>query len=224
MNLLSIDVNDTLDIFGIENNTLSRFVCLDIIEYENNYNHRSNRYRLFDTDNNKSYILDVSKNYYLDIELTLKEFVEEMVFDLNFFSLLGTSPLAYSHPDINNIEHILYKYRKNPILNYESIKYIVDKSELPKNYKKYGYYQDGDENWYFLTKKYEPNMIKFGNEYRYEWEYQQDDDERLVIDIKTYPSLYDYIDKKPNFMIYTGRKLHRKSIKSINKEHIEIFG
>ena len=222
MNLLSIDVNDTLDIFGIENNTLSRFVCLDIIEYENNYNYRSNRYRLFDTDNNKSYILDVSKNYYLDIELTLKEFVEEMVFDLNFFSLLGTSPLAYSHPDINNIEHILYKYRKNPILSYESIKYIVDKSELPKNYKKYGYYQDGDENWYFLTKKYEPNMLKFGNEYRYEWEYQQDDDERLVIDIKTYPSLYDYIDKKPNFMIYTGKKLSRKNIRSINKEYMKI--
>lgn len=221
-NLLSLKIGNTIEISGIYTNTVSKFICKDIVSYENNYNYNSNRYTLFSVDSKKYYRLDVSKNYYGDIDITLLNLIEELEFDLNFFSLLGTSPLAYNHPDIQHLDYILYKYKKSPISTYETIKYFVNKDDLPKSYKEYGYFQDGNSNWYFLTKKYEPSLIKCDHEYKYIWQYEQSDNEILTIEIITYNSVLKYLEKKPNFMIYTGKKLSRKNIRSINKEYMKI--
>ncbi len=211
--LLSLKEDMSIMLKNIIDKDYSIFVCQDVIEYENSYNYRSNRYILRSIDNNQQFILDVQKRYNQDIQIICYDNIEMMEYDLNFFSLLGTSPLGYRHKEMKNIDFILYKLINSAMSDTQTIKYIVSPDELPSEPTKKGYLKDGNGNWYFLSRRESGNMLKFEDDYKLSWEYEQDDNFRLLIEIKALTNIASYIKYRPTFFIYSGKELKRADIK-----------
>lgn len=199
-------------------NKKSLFKCEDIISYENRANFPATRYLLSDEDNH--YILDVQKDSMQNISMTCYQLIEEMDFDLNFLSLVGTSPLGYHNPKIPNIDYVLYDKVDKYHDEYEMIKFMVTKEELPKKPKESGYHQDGNGNWYFMTKRTNGALQKFEDDYKLTWEYKQEKDERLLIEMQAFKNVQEYIYHQPLIYIYEGKSLHRRDIKIIHTEKI----
>ena len=194
------------------------FRCIDMQTFENALNYPCTRYVLEKDD--ALFLLDVQKNKNLDISIICYQLIEEMDFDLNFLSLVGTSPLGYHNPNIPNIDYILYEKLENKAQERETIKFMLTKEELPENPKKLGYYKDGNGNWYFMTTRTKGTLLKFDDDYRLMWEYKQEKNERLLIELTAFPHMQDYIQNQPPIYIYEGTSLHRKDIKILKEEKV----
>ncbi len=194
------------------------FKCEEIIAYENAANFISTRYLLSHKD--AHYILDVQKDAMKNISLTCYQLIEKMEFDLNFLSLVGTSPLGYHNPKLPNIDYVLYEKLERYHDDTEMIKFMVTKEELPDNPKEAGYYQDGNGHWYFMTTRTKGALRKFEDDYRLTWEYKQEKDERLLIEMKAFKNMQEYIHQQPDIYIYEGTALHRRDIKILHEEVI----
>ena len=194
------------------------FKCEDVITFENGQNYMSTRYLLSNDD--ERYLLDVQKDSMQNISLTCYHLIEKMEFDLNFLSLVGTSPLGYHNPNIPNIDYILYEMKENFHDDNEMIKFMVTKEELPENPKELGYYQDGNKNWYFMTNRTKGALLKFNDDYKLSWEYKQEKNERLLIELQAYKNMQEYMHKKPTIYIYEGKSLHRRDIKILEEERV----
>jgi hypothetical protein len=214
--LLSIEKDMLVQIEDKKQQTPAIFRCIDVITFENAENYLSTRYLL--EKDTEHFILDVQKDSMLNISMTCYQLIEEMAFDLNFLSLVGTSPLGYHHPKIPNIDYILYEKVEKFYQDEEIIKFMVTKEELPENPKEMGYYQDGNGNWYFMTNRTKGSLLKFEDNYRLSWEYKQEKDERLLIELNAFTNMKEYIEKQPTIYIYEGQALHRRDIKILTKE------
>ncbi len=194
------------------------FKCEKIISYENSYNFPSTRYLL--SSKSELYILDVQKDSMKNISLTCYHLIEKMEFDLNFLSLVGTSPLGYHNPKMPNIDYVLYEKLEKYHDDNEMIKFMVTTDELPKNPEESGYHQDGNGNWYFMTTRTKGALHKFEDDYRLTWEYRQEKDERLLIEMKAFKNMQEYIQEQPLIYIYEGKSLHRRDIKIVQEERL----
>jgi hypothetical protein len=194
------------------------FQCQDVIIFENALNYPATRYIL--KKEGETYILDVQKDKLLNISLTCYQLIEEMEFDLNFLSLVGTSPLGYHNPTMPNIDYVLYENLEKFHHDYETIKFMVTKEELPENPEEMGYYQDGNGNWYFMTTRTKGTLLKFEDNYKLSWEYKQEKNERLLIELQAYKSMQEYIQQQPTIYIYEGTSLQRKDIKIVQEERV----
>ncbi len=194
------------------------FLCTDIINFENALNYPATRYLLEKED--QSYLLDVQKNKEKSISLTCYELIEEMDFDMSFLSLVGTSPLGYHHPQMPNIDYVLYEGIEKYHHEHETIKFMVTEEELPKDPKAYGYYQDGNGHWYFLSQRTKGTLLQFDDTYRLAWEYKQEKNERLLIELEAYTNMREYLQNKPDIYIYEGVSLARKDIKILHKAEV----
>lgn len=192
------------------------FKCIDVITFENAQNYRSTRYLL--EKEGEHYILDVQKDSMQNITLTCYQLIEEMDFDLNFLSLVGTSPLGYHNPKMPNIDYILYEKVEKLHQDEETIKFMVTQEELPKDPEEMGYYQDGNGHWYFMTKRVKGSLLKFEEDYKLSWEYKQEKNERLLIELEAFTNMQEYIQKQPTIYIYEGQSLQRRDIKILSKE------
>jgi Mg2+/Co2+ transporter CorB len=161
--------------------------------------------------------------YFVTEFLTVDRLLEEMEFDLNFLSLVGTSPLGYHRPDMKNIDYILYDLIKKENSDIDSIKFLVTKDELPDNPEEKGYAQDGNSNWYFMANRTKGSMLKFSDDYKLSWEYKQEENERLLIEMIAQKGMQDYIKNEPSIYVYDGKALKRKDIKILTDEKIEHF-
>jgi len=211
--LLNLSVDSEIELKEIDDIDNHPFICEDIESYINQFNYPSYRYYLRSLITYDTYILDVQKCYNQDIKLLCIKEEERLEYDQNFLSLVGTSPLGYNHKELQHIDFILYNIVSNPMSSFETIKYIVDKDELPSNPEEKGYLKDGNNNWYFLAKKDDGAIIKFENAYKRVWEYKQDEDQRLIIETKALKSEWEYIKIRPDISIYIGKRLHRRDIR-----------
>ncbi|HIP46316.1 MAG TPA: hypothetical protein EYG95_02020 [Campylobacterales bacterium] len=216
--LLSLEKDMLLQIDINKKNDTNLFKCEDIVTFENGANYLSTRYLLSNDD--QRYILDVQKDSMQNISLTYYQLIEKMEFDLNFLSLVGTSPLGYHNPNIPNIDYVLYEKLEKFHDDNEMIKFMVTEDELPQNPQELGYYQDGNKHWYFMTNRTKGELLKFKDEYKLSWEYKQEKDERLLIELQAFKNMQDYIHKKPTIYIYEGKSLHRRDIKIVVEERL----
>jgi hypothetical protein len=221
--LLCLEKDMHIELKGLDDEKSQLFRCEDIVEYENEYNYNCSRYILSSEHSSSLHILDVQKNYDKDIKLTCYRLLEEMEFDLNFLSLVGTSPLGYHRPDMKNIDYILYDLIKKHNSDMDSIKFMVTKEELPSSPEEKGYAQDGNGNWYFMANRTKGSMLKFDDAYKLSWEYKQDEDERLLIEMKAQKGMQEYIKNEPSIYVYDGKALKRKDVKIVQEELIEEF-
>jgi hypothetical protein len=221
--LLCLEKDIYIELKGIDKEESLLCRCEDVILYENEHNYKCSRYILSSNESYSLYILDVQKTYEKDIKITCYKLLEEMEFDLNFLSLVGTSPLGYNRPDMKNIDYILYDLVKKPNSDTESIKFLVTKDELPDNPEDKGYAQDGNSNWYFMANRTKGSMLKFSDDYKLSWEYKQDDDERLLIEMVAQKGIQDYIKNAPPIYVYDGKALKRRDIKILTSKKIEQF-
>ena len=194
------------------------FTCMDVIHFENAHNFHASRYLL--SFGGEQYLLDVQKTHTKSISLHFYQLIEMMDFDLNFLSLVGTSPLGYHNPNIKNIDYILYEKVHHPQEEKETIKFLVSEDELPDDPEEMGYYQDGNHNWYFMSDRSRGDLLKFEDEYKRSWEYRQEADERLLIQLSAFKSIREYIHEKPPIYIYEGKILKRKDIKITIKQKV----
>ncbi len=193
------------------------FKCKEVISFENAHNYQSTRYHL--SNETDSYILDVQKDSMKNISLTCYHLIEEMDFDLNFLSLVGTSPLGYHNPKMPNIDYVLYEKETKHHEEYETIKFMVTEDELPENDpEEMGYYKDGNGNWYFMTKRTKGSLLKFEDDYKLSWEYKQEKDERLLIEMQAFKNMQEYINQQPTIFVYEGTALRRRDIKIVTTE------
>jgi hypothetical protein len=211
--LLNIDFDTIIEIGSNSKFETTNYEVIDEIYYENHLNHPSNRYLLLDLDSEDIKILDIQKDSFNDIKMTLYELIERMDFDLNFLSLVGTSPLGYHNPKMPNIDYIIYEIIEDEFSEKESIKYIVEKSELPQTPKSEGYYEDANGNWYFMAQKNSGELLKFEDKFINSWRYKQDNGERLLIEMEACKNIYEYLRKRPKIEIYEGQEIKRRDIK-----------
>jgi len=156
----------------------SIFTCKDVILFENAQNYSSSRYLL--SNEKETFMLDVQKDVMQNISLTYYKLIEEMAFDLNFLSLVGTSPLGYHNPNIPNIDYVLYEKLESHYEDTEVIKFMVSEDELPQDPESMGYHQDGNGHWYFMSERSKGALLKFEDDYKLSWVYKQEKDERLL--------------------------------------------
>ena len=195
------------------------FKCDDVIQFENALNYQSTRYML--SNEKDSYILDVQKDSMKNITLTCYHLIEAMEFDLNFLSLVGTSPLGYNNPKMPNVDYVLYEKEPEKHEECETIKFMVTEEELPSNDPEdMGYYQDGNGHWYFMTQRTKGSLLKFENDYKLSWEYKQEKDERLLIEMQAFKNMQEYIREEPTIYIYEGKALKRKDIKIVTSPKV----
>jgi len=213
--LLSLKKDMFLQMDIQRKNSASLFKCVDVIMFENSHNYRSTRYVL--EQDGSRYLLDVQKDSMQNIIMTWYHLIEEMRFDLNFLSLVGTSPLGYHNPLMPNIDYILYEKLENVNEETEMLKFMVTEEEVPENPQEYGYYQDGNGHWYFMTERAKGSLLKFDNDYKLSWEYKQEKEERLLIELEAYTHMQDYIQQQPIIFIYEGEKIHRRDIKIMHE-------
>ncbi len=202
-------------------NKRNYFQCTDITEFENAQNYLCTRYFLSHQDDDSRYILDVQKDSMQNISLICYQLIEEMDFDLNFLSLVGTSPLGYHNPQIPNIDYILYEKIENYYEDKEVIKFLVTNEEVPHNPEEKGYYQDGSGNWYFLSERSHGTLLRFRDDYKLSWEYKQEQNERLLIELQAFTNMNEYMHQQPTIYIYEGEKLHRRDIKVLPQEVVK---
>ncbi len=211
--LLSLEQDMYIELKGIYSDRFSQFICSDVIIYQNQYNYVCSRYILIDLINPDLYILDVQKGYDKNINIVCYKLLEEMEFDLNFYSLIGTSPLGYRHPDMKKGEFMLYQLVKKELSNTDSFKYIVGEDELPQNPKESGYFQDGNSNWYFMADRDKGNLLEFEDDFKRSWEYRREKKERLLIEVDALSNSSQYLKQKPKIYLYSGKALTRQDIK-----------
>ncbi len=211
--LLDIEKDGFIEIDNKRDSSSRLYSVVDVEEYQNHLNYYSNRYILGSEDSDELYMLDIQKNASQDIVMTLYTHLESMEFDLNFLSLVGTSPLGYRHPKLDHIDYVLYEIIEDEMSEKEFIKYVVTEDELPKNPKKTGYFQDGDGNWYFLSDKNQGELLNFFDYYKRAWRYKQEGYERLLIEMDSYINFEDLMVIKPNIDIFEGVELSRRDIK-----------
>jgi len=216
--LLSLEKDMLLKLDMQDKNSPQVFKCEDIITFENGENYISTRYLL--SHDKETYLLDVQKDSMQNISLTCYHLIERMEFDLNFLSLVGTSPLGYHNPTMPNIDYVLYNKLEKFYEENETIKFMVTEEELPENPKEMGYHQDGNNNWYFMTNRSRGTLLKFSNNYKLSWEYQQEKNERLLIELEAFKNMQEYIQKQPTIYIYEGKSIHRRDIKILQEEEI----
>jgi len=216
--LLSLEKDMLLQMNIKKKNASNLFRCEDVVTFENRQNYMSTRYSL--SHDKERYLLDVQKDSMQNISLTCYHLIEKMEFDLNFLSLVGTSPLGYHNPTMPNIDYILYDKLEKFHEDNEMIKFMVTKEELPANPKEMGYYQDGNNNWYFMTQRTKGALLKFEDDYKLSWEYKQEKDERLLIELQAFKNMQEYIHKQPTIYIYEGKSLHRRDIKIVEEEKL----
>ena len=119
-----------------------------------------------------------------------------------------------------NIDYILYNKLEKFHEDNEIIKFMVTDEELPENPKEMGYHQDGNKNWYFMTNRTKGTLLKFNDNYRLSWEYKQEKNERLLIELEAFRNMQEYINKQPTIHIYEGKSIHRRDIKILKEEKI----
>ena len=216
--LLSLEKDMFLQMKLEKNTQEEQFRCQDVIIFENALNYPATRYVLEKDD--ETYILDVQKDKMLNISLTCYQLIEEMDFDLNFLSLVGTSPLGYHNPTMPNIDYVLYENLEKFHHDHETIKFMITDEDLPENPKEMGYHQDGNGNWYFMSDRTKGTLLKFEDDYKLAWEYKQEKNERLLIELKAYKNMQEYIQEQPTIFIYEGTSLHRRDIKIVQEEKV----
>ncbi len=211
--LLGIERDGFIEIDNKRESGTSLYNVLDVIEYQNHLNYYSNRYILSRDDSLELYMLDIQKDGSKNIKITLYTHLETMEFDLNFLSLVGTSPLGYRHPRLDYIDYILYEIIEDDMSDKEIIKYIVSEDELPPNPEKSGYHQDGSGKWYFLSHKHQGELLNFFDHYKRAWRYKQEGYERLLIEMDSIVDFNEMMLIKPEIDIYEGVELSRRDIK-----------
>lgn len=216
--LLSLEKDMFLQMKLEKNAQEEQFRCQDVIIFENALNYPATRYILEKDD--ETYILDVQKDKMLNISLTCYQLLEKMDFDLNFLSLVGTSPLGYHNPNLPNIDYILYENLEKFHHDHETIKFMVTEDDLPEHPQEMGYHQDGNGNWYFMSERTKGTLLKFEDDYKLAWEYKQEKNERLLIELKAYKNMQEYIQEQPTIFIYEGTSLHRRDIKILQEEKV----
>ncbi len=217
---LAIEEGATLQIDLHRGRTKSRFKCLETIAFENRYNIPAKRYLLQDEETGTKSLLDIEQDLMKNFTITWYEEVEKMPFDLNFLSLVGTSPLGYHNPKYPNIEYIMYQRISDPTDETELLTFYVTEDELPQHPKENGYFQDANGNWYFLTRRANGALLRFHERYRLCWYYRQDQDERLLIEMDAYRSMTEYTKYRPSIHIYEGKVIKRRDIKLLQKRPI----
>ena len=217
--LLSLEKDMFLQMDVHKKDAKAIYKCEEVISFENALNYQSTRYLLSHKDDR--YILDVQKDSMKNITLTCYHLIEEMEFDLNFLSLVGTSPLGYHNPKMPNIDYVLYEKEPEQHEEYETIKFMVTEEELPSSDpQEMGYYQDGNGHWYFMTQRTKGSLLKFENDYKLSWEYKQEKDERLLIEMQAFKNMQEYIREEPTIYVYEGTALRRRDIKIVTPQKV----
>ncbi len=214
---LAIEKGNALQIDLQEKGEKRTFVCKEVIAFENRFNIPAKRYLLEDMESGRDGLLDIEQDLMKNITLTWYEEIEQMAFDLNFLSLVGTSPLGYHNPRYPNIDFIMYQRISDPLEDTELLTFYVTEDELPEHPEENGYFQDGNGNWYFLTRRANGALLNFGDEYRLCWYYRQEGRERLMIEMKAYRSMTEYTKYRPTIHIYEGSEIKRREIKLLQQ-------
>lgn len=156
-------------------------------------------------NSHKTIIIEVKRELALNYQLFLYECIEELKYNNQFISILGTNTLSYDNKNLS-IKPI---YQKVNIKNepFELIKHIIDEEELPLEYEKLGYYKDENDLWYFFTKKYSSTKRTYHSLEKESWEYKQDNNIRLFIEAC---QIDDSIE------IYKGKEIKKSDIKNIS--------
>jgi hypothetical protein len=154
----------------------------------------------------ESILIEIKRELALNYQIFKYSLVESVKYNPVFISILGTNTLGYNNPKLSKSN--IYKKVKIKKERYDLFKHIVEKDELPEDYKNKGYYKDENGSYYFFTKRYSPQLKKFSNENRLSWEYKQDNNLRLMIETKD--------SKNSNIFIYKGKEILNSEITIIN--------
>jgi hypothetical protein len=158
----------------------------------------------------ESILIEIKREFALNYQIFRYSLVESIKYNPVFLSILGTNTLGYNNPKLSKSN--IYKKVKIKKERYDLFKHIVEKDELPKDYKNKGYYKDENGNYYFFTKRYSPQLKKFSDGNRLSWEYKQDNNLRLMIETKD--------SKNSNIFIYKGREILSSEITVINHDKV----
>jgi hypothetical protein len=186
----------------------STFVCKNILDIDDH----NARYLLVNRYTKKQILLEVKKDLINNINIYFYSLNEKLDYDSNFLSLVGTSPIGYINKKTDSENPTVYDKIHFDHEEFEVIKYLVSPDELPANPAQAGYYQDGNNNWYFLSKRSKGKVLECDVKHkRVSWEYKQGD-EKLLIEVAAYDNIIQYNINKPSIYIYSGKKIHRKDI------------
>ncbi len=208
-NPLSLKENDNLQLSTILNSPKESFICEEVLNFTDAQNSEACRYKLISKLDYKEIWLEVKKDRAHNYQLFYYKKVEELEYDPSFLALVGTQSIGYFSPNSNTKEQVIYSRisKKGEIVM--PIKHLVSEDELPSNPLENGYFKDGNDNWYFMTKRSEGTLKNFSNKLKKRsWEYKYEQN-RLLIEMQ------DFDNTLKNIIIYEGKEIERKNIEKM---------
>lgn len=213
-NPLALKQNDYIQLGNSEVERKVLYICQKILNFTDAQQALACRYQLIQELNGRELWLEVKKDRAQNYQLFCYEKIEEMESDPSFLSVVGTSTIKYQNPHLKESTHTIYNRipKKGEIVM--PVKHLVEEDELPESPNEYGYYKDGNNNWYFMTKRSEGTLKNFdGKQQKRSWEYKHEQ-ERLLIEMQ------DKNATNTNIIIYEGREIARKDLKKISSPKI----
>ena len=188
------------------------YICKNILTFTDATGAHACRYQLIDEKTNEEIWLEVKKDRALNYQLFYYKQVEQIEYNPTFLALVGSSTIGYQNPHREKEKQVIYNriIKKGEIIM--PIKHLVSEDELPTNPNSHGYYKDGNDNWYFMTRKSEGTVKRFDNNLKkrsWEYKYKQT---RLLIEMA------DFNDTLTDITIYEGKEITRKDIKKVELE------
>jgi hypothetical protein len=213
-NPLSLEKNSHIQLSIHENELKKLYICLDSVNFADASNSNACRYQLVRVGDGKEVWLEVKKDRALNYQLFYYEKVEELEYDPSFLALVGSSTIGYHNPNIKSTKQVVYNRIQKRGEVVMPVKHLVSEDELPKNPYENGYYKDGNDNWYFMTKKSEGTLKKFDNNLqKRSWEYKNNQS-RLLIEMK------DLNNSLTDIVIYEGKEIARRDLKKVELEFV----
>lgn len=208
-NPLSLKENDSLQLNAILNSPKESFICKEVLNFTDAQNSKACRYKLISKLDYKEIWLEVKKDRAHNYQLFYYKKVEELEYDPSFLALVGTQSIGYFSPNSNTKEQVIYNRipKKGEIVM--PIKHLVSEDELPNDPLENGYFKDGNNNWYFMTKRSEGTLKNFSNKLKKRsWEYKYEQN-RLLIEMQ------DFDNTLKDIIIYEGKEIERRNIERL---------
>ncbi len=208
-NPLALKINNHIRLSTLSESKKELYICKEILNFTDAQKSIASRYQLFRESDSKEIWLEVKKDRALNYQLFYYEKVEELASDPSFLSIIGTSAIKYQNPHLKDSTLTLYNRvpKKGEVIM--PIKHLIEEDDVPENPQEYGYFKDGNNNWYFMTKRSEGTLKNFDNNLKKRsWEYKHEH-HRLLIEMQ------DESDSLNEITIYTGREIERKNLKKV---------
>ena len=211
-NPLNLEIDSYIQLSFSSKSEKEIYVCQEILNFTDAQGSYACRYQLSLKSDGKEIWLEVKKDRAHNYQLFYYKKVQELEYNPSFLALVGTSTIGYNNPNKINQEQTVYNRIPKKGEMIMPIKHLVSEDELPDNPNENGYNQDGNGNWYFMTKRSEGTLKKFDNNLKKRsWEYKHKQN-RLLIEMQ------DVNNTLTDITIYEGKEIERKNLSKVAKE------